>query len=95
MRRDVLRETPKVIKLKLTHDEISVLRWLRDSHGEGAITGYAVTGNKRFGVADRLIDAGYVNDQADPFNPNTIHYRLTDSGRDALGLSEGQARTRV
>jgi DNA-binding MarR family transcriptional regulator len=80
---------PKMIKLKLTHDEISVLRWLRDSHGEGAITGYALSGNKRFGVADRLIEAGYVNDQADPFNPITIHYRLTDSGREALGLSGG------
>jgi hypothetical protein len=78
-----------MIKLTLTHDEISVLRWLRNSHGEGAITGYALCGNKRFGVADRLIEAGYVNDQADPFNPNTIHYRLTDSGRQALGLSEG------
>jgi DNA-binding MarR family transcriptional regulator len=78
-----------MIKLKLTHDEISILRWLRDSNGESAITGYAVSGNKRFGVAARLIEAGYVNDQADPFNPNTIHYRLTDSGREALGLSEG------
>ena len=78
-----------MIKLKLTHDEISVLRWLRDSHGEGAITGYAVSGNKRFGAADRLIEAGYVNDQADSLNPNTIHYSLTNSGRVALGLSEG------
>ena len=75
--------------LKLTHDEISVLRWLRDSRGEGAITGYAFCANNRFGVADGLIEAGYVKDQADSFNPNTVHYRLTDSGREALGLSEG------
>ena len=77
-----------MIKLKLTDDEISVLRWLRDSHGEGAITGYAICGNKRFGVANRLIEVGYVKDQADSFNPNTVHYRLTESGREALGLSK-------
>ena len=66
-------------QLTLTAGEISFLRWLRDNGGTGSRSG-----NNWLGTAERLIRAGYVEVQMDRSRPDTLHYRLTDGGREAL-----------
>jgi hypothetical protein len=66
-------------KRTLTAGEISFLRWLRARGGSGARTG-----NMWLGATDRLIKVGFIDAHPDKFSPDTVHYTLLDSGREAL-----------
>ena len=65
--------------LKLTKDEISFLRLLEGGGGQSTLSG-----NLRFGLYDRLVKAGYILMQADGFSMDTVHFKLTKLGSDAL-----------
>ena len=67
---------------RLTKKEGLFLSRLQDQGGW-----LAHSGNKY----DRLIKAGYVLPEHDSFSPNTIHYTLTATGRDALEIHKKKA----
>ena len=47
----------------------------------------AISGSKY----DRLVKAGYVLPDHDSFSPDTIHFKLTATGREALEIHEKKA----
>jgi hypothetical protein len=71
------------VRLSLTLNEITFLRWLRDVGGTGARSG-----KMWIGSTDRLVIHGYVEAQSDRFNPETVHYTLTSHGLVALKDAE-------
>jgi DNA-binding MarR family transcriptional regulator len=75
--------------LELTYGELCVLRWLRISNGHATISAHAVAGNSLFAVPDRLLKSGYVRTQM--LSPTTVHYSLTESGREVLEICESTA----
>jgi hypothetical protein len=74
---------------QLSNDELCVLRWLRISNGEAKLSASTVAGNSLFIVPDRLLRDGYVKTQI--LSPETVHYTLTESGLEALEISESVA----
>jgi hypothetical protein len=75
--------------LQLTNDELCVLRWLRSSNGQATLSASAVAGNSRFMVPDRLLQDGYVRTRI--ISSETVHYTVTESGLEALEISESTA----
>jgi hypothetical protein len=75
--------------LQLTNDELCVLHWLRTSNGQATLSASAVAGNTQLMVPDRLLQDGYVKTQI--LSPGTVHYTLTESGLEALAISESAA----
>jgi hypothetical protein len=69
--------------LKLTKDEIAFLRWLRTNGGKACLSGKI-----KAHFANRVIFAGYVASGTDAYRPDTVHYTLTEHGREALGVHE-------
>ena len=74
---------------QLTNDELSILCWLRISNGEAILSASAVAGNSLLVVPDRLLQDGYVRTQM--LSPTTVHYTLTESGREVLEICESTA----
>jgi hypothetical protein len=74
--------------LELTNGELCILRWLRISNGKATLSASAVAGNSPFIVPDRLLKAHYVRTRTDQSSPKTVHYALTESGLEALEISE-------
>jgi hypothetical protein len=74
---------------QLTNDELSVLCWLRISNGQAILSASAVAENSLFVVPDRLLQDGYVRTQM--LSPTTMHYTLTESGREVLEICESTA----
>ena len=70
-------------------DELSILCWLRISNGQAILSASAVAENSLFVVPDRLLQDGYVRTQM--LSPTTVHYTLTDSGREVLEICESTA----
>jgi DNA-binding MarR family transcriptional regulator len=73
---------------QLTNDELSILCWLRISNGQAILSASAVAENSLFVVPDRLLQDGYVRTQ---MLPTTVHYILTESGREVLEICESTA----
>jgi hypothetical protein len=67
---------------KLTRKEGLFLNRLQDQGGRLTISG---------NTYDRLIKAGYVLPEHDRFSPNTIHFTLTETGREALEIHQKKA----
>jgi len=74
---------------QLTNDELSILCWLRISNGQAILSASAVAENSLFVVPDRLLQDGYVTTQM--LSPTTVHYTLTESGREVLEICESTA----
>lgn len=74
---------------QLTNDELSILCWLRISNGQAILSASAVAENSLFVVPDRLLQDGFVRTQM--LSPTTVHYTLTESGREVLEICEGTA----
>jgi hypothetical protein len=66
-------------QLTLTPHELSFLQWLSDNGGIGSRSG-----DNWIGSAERLVRFGYVEIQMDKLRANTVHYKLTDNGQEAL-----------
>jgi hypothetical protein len=69
--------------LKLTRDEIALLRWLWTNGGQASLSGKIKPGS-----TDRMTSAGYIMAEADADRPGTMRYTLTGHGREALGVYE-------
>ena len=67
---------------KLTKKEGLFLSRLQNQGGR-----LAMSGSKY----DRLVKAGYVLPEHDSFSPDTIHFTLTATGREALEIHEKKA----
>ena len=67
---------------KLTKKEGIFLSRLQNQGGR-----LAISGSKH----DRLVKAGYVLPDHDSFSPDTIHFKLTATGREALEIHEKKA----
>ena len=67
---------------KLTKKEGLFLSRLQNQGGRLAISGSKY---------DRLVKAGYVLPDHDSFSPDTIHFTLTATGREALEIHEKKA----
>jgi hypothetical protein len=74
---------------QLTNDELSILCWLRISNGQAILSASVVAENSLFVVPDRLLQDGYVRTQM--LSPTTMHYTLTESGREVLAICESTA----
>jgi hypothetical protein len=74
---------------QLTNDELSILCWLRISNGQAILSASAVAENSLFVVPDRLLQDGYVRTQM--LSPTTMHYTLTENGREILEICESRA----
>lgn len=77
--------------LELTNGELCILRWLRISNGQATLSAKAVARNGLFIVPNRLLQADYVRIRADQTSPKTVHYTLTERGREALEINESTA----
>ena len=77
--------------LELTNGELCILRWLRISNGQATLSASAVARNSLFIVPNRLLQADYVRIRADQTSPKTVHYTLTERGREALEINESTA----
>lgn len=61
---------------ELSDTEFGFLCWLRQNGGSGSRTG-----TRWVGSIDRLINAGYVKRETDLIRTDTVHFKITDSGR--------------
>jgi hypothetical protein len=77
---------PPMAPNQLTAGELSFLHWLRENGGRGSRSG-----GKWISPVDRLLAADYVQAEVDRSNPVTVHYTLTQTGRDALERSGDQS----
>jgi hypothetical protein len=67
---------------QLTAGELSFLHWLRENGGRGSRSG-----ENWISPVDRLLAAGHIQAEVDQSNPVTVHYTLTQTGREALEQS--------
>jgi len=68
---------------KLTNEEISFLRWLRENGGRRA-----VSVNNDLRDHGRLIDSRYVEVRPNRFSADAVYFKITTGGRQVLETIE-------
>lgn len=68
---------------KLTNEEISLLRWLRENGGRRA-----VSGNSDLSGYGRVVASGYVEVKPNRFSADTVYFTITKGGRKILESAE-------